>query len=89
MAKHKRLWDSYRFPGFVPSSTVSGLFGDPQARVISLRRREKKRFVVNAVAPAAPGTITKPGLFAIFHVGAAAFSSQWKAVASIVRSAAR
>ena len=28
MAKIKRLLDIYRFPGFVPSSTLRGVFGD-------------------------------------------------------------
>jgi len=45
MRKYKRLRDVYRFPGFNPQSIVKGLFGDPQALVIKLRRREKKRFV--------------------------------------------
>jgi hypothetical protein len=41
--KTKRLRDSYRFPGFHPALTVTGLFGDPHARVIGLTRRSKKR----------------------------------------------
>ena len=45
MAKHKRLWDLYRFPGFYPEHTVFGLFGDPRTRVIRLRRRGKKQSV--------------------------------------------
>ena len=43
MRKHRRLWDTYRFPSFRPNSTVQGIFGDPQARVICLHRRGKKR----------------------------------------------
>ena len=42
MRKHKRLTDAYRFPGFTPSATVKGVFGDPKARVIELNRRQKK-----------------------------------------------
>jgi hypothetical protein len=45
MRKHKRLRDVYRFPGFSPQSIVKGLFGDPRALVIKLRRRGEKRFV--------------------------------------------
>jgi len=45
MRKAKRLWDAYRFPGFTPEPEVSGIFGDPKALVIKLRRRGKKRFV--------------------------------------------
>jgi transposase len=41
MRKYRRLWDTYRFPGFRPSSTVRGIFGDPKARTLGLRRRGK------------------------------------------------
>jgi len=47
MRKPMRLPDAYRFPGFFPELIVRGLFGDPKARIVSLRRRRKKR-------PAAP-----------------------------------
>jgi len=43
MKKLRRLQDEYRFPGFVPLARVKGIFGDPRAVVISLRRRQKKR----------------------------------------------
>jgi hypothetical protein len=33
------------FPGFRPEQTVRGIFGDPKARVITLKRRSKKRLV--------------------------------------------
>ncbi|MBI4490985.1 MAG: hypothetical protein HY694_18030 [Deltaproteobacteria bacterium] len=42
MRKYRRLWDTYGFPGFRPSSAVQGIFGDPKARVICLHRRGKK-----------------------------------------------
>jgi hypothetical protein len=42
MGKLKRLQDIYRFPGFVPKAEVRGIFGDPYAVVITLRRRRKK-----------------------------------------------
>jgi len=38
-----RLADAYRFPGFVPASTVRGVFGDPWVRIVTLRRSQKKR----------------------------------------------
>ena len=37
----RRLWDAYVFPGFRPHPTVRGIFGDPQARMITLVRRSK------------------------------------------------
>jgi hypothetical protein len=42
MGKLRRLQDVYRFPGFIPMAEVRGLFGDPWAVVITLRRRRKK-----------------------------------------------
>ncbi len=41
--RRRRLWDTYCFPGFRPEKTVRGIFGDPKARVITLKRRSKKR----------------------------------------------
>src|SRR3989442_13060593 len=49
MAKFKQLRDLYRFPGFVHQAKVRGLFGDPLAVVITLRRRRKKRSAAPAV----------------------------------------
>jgi len=42
MHNHKRLTDAYRFSGFTPSQTVKAVFGDPKAREIMLKRRQKK-----------------------------------------------
>ena len=38
-----RLRDAYRLPGFVPAAIVSGVFGDPLVRVLTLRRHQKKQ----------------------------------------------
>ena len=46
-----RLPDTYRFPGFCPKAIVRGIFGDPLARIVTLRRRRKKRSVAFAVNP--------------------------------------
>lgn len=48
MNKIKHLRDIYRFTNFRPESSVKGVFGDPMALVIHLRRRQKKHFVVSA-----------------------------------------
>ena len=58
MGKLKRLQDIYRFPGFVPLAEVRGIFGDPYAVVITLRRRRKKRAVECAGGPVALSTIS-------------------------------
>ncbi len=38
----RELRDAYRFPGFTPSRTIAGVFGDPRARIVRLTRRAKK-----------------------------------------------
>jgi len=43
MGKKRRLLDEYHFPGFRPRSEIQGIFGDPRARVIRLKRIQKKR----------------------------------------------
>lgn len=55
----RRLADTYRFPGFRPSSTVHGIFGDPKARVVRLLRRGKKRAVGSVDAGRGPSTTTR------------------------------
>src|SRR5258706_12788230 len=57
MGKYRRLWDTYRFPGFSPRSTLRGIFGDTKARILGLRRRGKKRFAVPAGISSEGGTI--------------------------------
>ena len=37
----RNLRDAYRFPGFVPAMIIRGVFGNPQARVVSLQCRQK------------------------------------------------
>ena len=57
MAQFTSLRDFYAFPGFTPAATVHGVFGDPYATVLTLRRRPQKRSAVNAVSLTAPSTI--------------------------------
>jgi hypothetical protein len=51
MASFTRLRDLYAFPGVVPAATIRGVFGDPYAVLVALRRRRKKRPAAS-VAPA-------------------------------------
>ena len=44
MGKKRRLLDEYRFPGFGPRAEIKGIFGDSKARVIRLKRIQKKRY---------------------------------------------
>ncbi len=46
MEKQRRLLDEYRFPGYRPKATIRGVFGDPRARVIQLKKTQKKRYAV-------------------------------------------
>ena len=59
MKKIKRLLDEYGYPGFKPEATVSGVFGDPHARVITLVRRQKKQNVALAAGCAEAITTRK------------------------------
>jgi hypothetical protein len=61
MAKLKRLQDIYRFPGFTPTAKVRGVFGDPWAVVITLRRRRKKHAVGSVGAAAVRSTTNDRG----------------------------
>jgi len=61
----RRLWDEYAFPGFRPLPTVRGVFGDRKARVITFKRRSKKRSAVAVVERTWAGTTDARGAFAI------------------------
>src|SRR3981081_3279400 len=66
--RSRRLWDTYSFPGFRPEQTVRGIFGDPSPRVITLKRRSKKRLVVVAVTFRWGGRTARSAACAIFSV---------------------
>jgi hypothetical protein len=50
MHTKKRLVDAYRFGGFTLDPVVHGVFGDPHALVIKLKRRQKKQSAHYALA---------------------------------------
>jgi hypothetical protein len=89
MEKHNRLWDLYRFPGFSPEHTVSGIFGDPHARVLGLMRRGKKVSAGLVVRFTQPFTTERSEESATFPVGASAFFWQWKSAEFLVAGAGR
>lgn len=76
-----RLIDAYAFPGFRPLSRVGSLPNDPQARVVTLRRRSKKRPAASAAISRAAGTTTNIVWYAICPVATPA--SIFKAVRCI------
>lgn len=87
MAKFKQLDDLYRFPGFVPLPGIRGVFGDPRAVVITLRRRRKKRFATSAAKRTGPTTTSGLGVPAISPVATSVSISPTPCAGSSVGSA--
>src|SRR5262249_8250807 len=75
MAKFKQLHDLYRFPGFVPQPKIRGVFGDPRAVVITLRRRRTKRFAAPAGKGLGPTTTSGPDVPGVCPVATSVFTS--------------
>ena len=65
----QELRDAYRFPRFVPMRPVGGIFGDPQARVVTLTRRQKKQSAVPVARQRGGGTTGTRGASAISLAG--------------------
>ncbi|MFZ2147037.1 MAG: hypothetical protein WAV28_07435 [Sedimentisphaerales bacterium] len=78
MRKTRRLWDAYWFPGFMPEPGVSGIFGDPKALVIKLRRRGKKHFAERADGHTGRFTTARCDGFGICPVGTVASGWMWR-----------
>ena len=83
--RRRRLWDAYCFPGFRSEPTVCGVFGDPKARVIRLKRRSKKRRAAVAVASRWAGTTARFAGCAICRAATRGFSCNWRCAASVRR----
>ncbi len=89
MGKAKRLLDEYRFPGFRPVAKIKGKFGDSKARIITLKRRQKKQHVAIAEPFIKAIMIARQDLFAIYHVVANGFIWRWTYAALSVINAVR
>jgi hypothetical protein len=59
--KPRRLADTYTFPGFRPLAYVQGIFGDPQARLVTLVRRTKKQSAARVARRIGLGTTADNG----------------------------
>jgi hypothetical protein len=90
MGKNRRLEDAYRFPGFVPHTTVKGKFSNSTAVVLSLRRRSKKRRHVDVA-----GQFTRVFMIGrnassgIIPAAVGGYSLRWKSGGLIAGSAGR
>ena len=60
MKPPKTIRSLFALPGFVPVSSLGGVFGDRYARVIVLRRRKKLLRAPSAVIAVAAGTTEGP-----------------------------
>jgi hypothetical protein len=78
MGKKRKLMDEYRFPGFRPRAEVQGIFGDPRARVIRLKRTQKKRYVAGVGDPIAVITTRKYGGYEIFPAEMPEYTWRWR-----------
>jgi hypothetical protein len=75
MTKPIKLEDAYRFPGYVPQANVRGIFGDSSARVLTLRRKEKKRHAAPVDLSTRDFTTGKLGAYETYPV--VGFASTW------------
>jgi hypothetical protein len=78
MGKKKRLLDEYQFPGFRPRSKIQGIFGDPKARVIRLKRTPKKLPAVAVARCIGVITTRQCGGYGIYLVGMRGFTWRWR-----------
>jgi hypothetical protein len=78
MGKKRKLLDEYRFPGFRPRAEIQGVFGDPKARVIKLKRTQKKQYA--GVVARFIGVITTGRCdgYGIYHVEMHGYIWKWR-----------
>ncbi len=68
---------------------IKGVFGDPKARVITLRRTQKKRYAAVAVQCIEAITTRRGGTYGIFHVEMPEYIWKWKCGGSNARGVGR
>jgi len=70
--------DEYQFPGFRPDTTIKGVFGDPKARVIHLKRMQKKRYAGAAALCIRVITIRRYDGYGTYPAGIHGFIWKWR-----------
>lgn len=68
MKKTGTLLNEYRFSGYSPMVDIKGIFGDPKARLIRLKRIQKKRFADIAARHIGAITTRRHGTYGIYPV---------------------
>ena len=66
MKTGRSLKELLSVPGFVALAKLKGIFGDPKARVVQLRRRKKQPFAQIVGSPARGVTTGERAVYAIF-----------------------
>jgi len=89
MGKNRKLLDEYRFPGFRPMAKIKGVFGDPKARVITLRRTQKKRYAAVAERHIEAITTRRRDAYEICLAGMPEYIWKWKCGESNARGAGK
>ena len=87
--RYHRLEHSYRFAGFRPDRSVTGVFGDRYARVVTLHRRSKKRRAGRAAGWIIASTIGGDDAYETCHAATPEYFWISRSAASIVCVAAR
>jgi hypothetical protein len=89
MRKKRRLLDEYFFPGFYPTAEIQGIFGDSRARIIQLKRRQKKVRVAIVGRTPVCFTIGRSVEFEICLAQSLGFIWSWRSGESSARRVAR
>ena len=85
--KKQQLKDGYSFPGFYPLSGIEPFPGNSQGKIICLKRRQKKRYVVVVAQATLRFMIKSLNLFEIYQVGRGIYTCTLKSGACSVKSA--
>lgn len=79
MKKHT-LYQTYAFPGFTPRKNLLGLDGDTDARIVVLKRYQKKQSVRSVDAGIELFTTARPNGYVTCPVETCTFTCKWKCV---------
>jgi hypothetical protein len=73
--ERRTLRELFSFPGFYAQGQLKGVFGDPKARIVELRRQKKGRYVPDVVGAIAAITIANSDKCEILMLWDGAFMS--------------